>query len=129
MIRDPLWENTSMAGKISAKIESIRLIPNRAAKITLFEALFGRPANIELSNMLTKPNKNNLSYTKIKSFYLDKKLLQPAALTPSEIWDHETNSEANLNIRYQDRRLTPQGSESESDFEARRTRVRSYLLR
>ena len=52
MIRDPLWENTSMAGKISAKIESIRLIPNRAAKITLFEALFGRPANIELSNML-----------------------------------------------------------------------------
>ena len=115
MTSDPIWDNTAMAEKISAIIESIRLIPNRVTKITPFEAHFGRPPNTELSNMLTKPNKNNLSYDQFKSFDWDKKLLRHAALSPSDIWDHEANSETNLNIRYQERQPTPEGADSESE--------------
>ena len=114
MISDPIWSNTTIAEKISAIIESIKLIPNRVTKITPFEAHFGRPPNTEISNLVTKPNKNNLTYNKIKSFYLDKKLLQHAALTPSDIWDNDANSEANLNIQYQERR-EPSGTESGSE--------------
>ena len=114
MISDPLWNKKTMAENISAIIESIRLIPNRATKITLFEADFGRPPNTELSNIVTKPNKNNLSNNKIKSFYVDKKLLHHATLTLSDVWDHETNSEANLNLRYQERQQSPEGADSES---------------
>ena len=65
MISDPLWDDTTMAEKISAIIELIRLRPNRVTKKTPFEAHFGRPPNTKLSNILTKPNKNNLSYNKI----------------------------------------------------------------
>ena len=115
MISDPLWNNTTMAENISAIIESIRLIPNRVTKITPFQAHFCWPPNTELSNIVTKPNKNNLSYNKMKSFYLDKRLLQDAALTPSDIWDHETNSQANLNIRLQERQQSPEGADSESE--------------
>ena len=118
MISDPIWSNKTIAEKISAIIESTKLIPNRVTKITPFEAHFGRPPNTEISNIVTKPNKNNLTYNKIKSFYLDKKLLQHAALTPSDIWDNDANSEANLNIQYQERRAssgTESGSETGSD--------------
>ena len=114
MISDPIWSNTNIAEKISAIIESIKLIPNRVTRITPFEAHFGRPPNTEISNIVTKPNKNNLTYNKIKSFYLDKKLLQHAALTPSDIWDNDANSEAKLNIQYQERR-EPSGTESGSE--------------
>ena len=114
MISDPIWSNTTIAEKISAIIESIKLIPNRVTKITPFEAHFSRPPNTEISNKVTKPNKNNITYNKIKSFYLDKKLLQHAALTPSDIWDHDANSEANLNIQYQERQ-EPSGAESGSE--------------
>ena len=118
MISDPIWNNTTIAEKISAIIESIRLIPNRVTKITAFEAHFGRPPNTEISNIVTKPKKNNLTYNKIKYFYLDKKLLQHAALTPSDIWDQDANSETNLNIQYQQRQESPgTGSESESASE------------
>ena len=114
MISDPIWNKTTIAQKISAIIESIRLIPNRVTKITPFEAHFGRPPNTEQSNIVSKPNKNNLTYNKIKSFYLDKKLLQHAALTPSDIWDQDANSEANLNIQYQQSH-EPSGTGSESE--------------
>ena len=118
MISDPIWSNTTIAEKISGIIEAIKLIPNRVTKITPFKAHFGRPPNSEISNIVTKPNKNNLTYNKIKSFYLDKKLLQHAALTPSDIWDNVANSEANLNIQYQERRESSgaeSGSETGSD--------------
>ena len=98
MTTEPVWDRTTHSEKISAIIESIRLFPNMVTKITPIEAHFGRPPNTELSNILKQPNKNNLSYSKIKSFYRDKKLLQHDALTPSDLWDHETNGEGNLNI-------------------------------
>ena len=73
---DPIWDNTTIAEKISEIIESIRLIPNRVTKRPPFEAHFSRPKNTELSNLLTIPNSNNLTCNNIKSFYLDKRLLQ-----------------------------------------------------
>ena len=102
--------------KISEIIESIRLIPNRVTKIPPFQAHFGRPKNTELSNLLTKPNTKNLSYNNIKSFYLDKRLLQNPSLTPAAIWDRDTNSEVNRDIQYkQDNqaRQEPQSEESQ----------------
>ena len=66
---DPIWDNTTIAEKITEIIESIRLIPNRVTKIPPFQAHFGRPENTELSKILTTPNTKNLSYNNIKSFY------------------------------------------------------------
>ena len=40
---DPIWDNTTIAEKITETIESIRLIPNRVTKIPPFQAHFGRP--------------------------------------------------------------------------------------
>ena len=100
MNMDPIWDNTIIAEKISKKIESIRLIPNRVKKRPPFEAHFCRPKNTELSNLLTNPNTNSLTYNNIKSFYLDKRLLQNPTLTPAAKWDRDTNSEVNLDIQY-----------------------------
>ena len=58
---DPIWDNTTIAEKITEIIESIRLIPNRVTKIPTIQAHFGSPKNTELSNILTTPNTKNLS--------------------------------------------------------------------
>ena len=113
---DPIWDNTTIAEKISEINESIRLIPNRVTKIPPFHAHFGRPKNTELSNPLTKPNTKNLSYNNIKSFYLNKRLFQNPRLTPAAIWDRDTNSEVNLDIQYKQDNQTrqePQSKESQ----------------
>ena len=55
----------------------------------------------------------NLSYNKIKSFYLDKRLLQNPSLTPAAIWDRDTNSEINQDIQYRQDDQTHQESQSE----------------
>ena len=60
---DPIWDNTTIAEKIT---ELIRLIPNRITKIPPFQAHFGRPKKIELSNILTTPSTTKLSYNNIK---------------------------------------------------------------
>ena len=111
---DPIWDNTTIAEKITEIIESIRLIPKRITKIAPFQAHFGRPKNTELSNILTKPNTKNLSYNNIKSFYLDKRLLQNPSLTPAAIWDRDTNSEINLDIQYRQDEPTLQEPQSEA---------------
>ena len=110
---DPIWDNTIIAEKISEIIESIRLIPNRVTKIPPFQSHFGRPKNTELSNILTKPNTKSLSYNNIKSFYVDKRLLQNPSLTPAAIWDRVTNSEINLDIQYKHDDHTRQDTQSE----------------
>ena len=112
---DPIWDNTTIAEKISEIIESIRLIPTRVTKISPFQAHFGRPKNTELSNILTKPNTHHLSYDKIKSFYLDKRLLQNPSLTPAAIWDRDTNSELNLDIQYKPDTQPQQDSQPEDN--------------
>ena len=114
---DPIWDNTTIAEKITEIIESIRLIPNRVTKIPPFQAHFGRPKNTELSNILTTPTTKNLSYNNIKSFYLDKRLLQNPSLTPAAIWDRDTNSAINLDIQYKQddqTRQEPQSEESQT---------------
>ena len=110
---DLIWDNTTIAEKITEIMESIRLIPNRITKIPPFQAHFGRPKNTELSNILTTPRTKNLSYNNIKSFYLDKRLLQNPSLTPAAIWDRDTNSEINLDIQYRQDEQTHQESQSE----------------
>ena len=58
---DPLWSSEDISTIVSNIIQNIRLIPNRITKITPFEAHFGRKPNTALSNIVTKPNKQNLS--------------------------------------------------------------------
>ena len=108
-----MWDNTTIAERISEKIESIRLIPHSVTKIPPFEAHFGRPKNTELSNLLTNPNSNNLSYNNIKSFYLYKQLLQNPTLTPAAIWDRDTNSEVNQDIQYKPEETSQHDSPSD----------------
>ena len=63
---DPNWSNETLSSRIANIIENIRLIPNKTTNTTPFEAHFGRKPNTELSNSVTKPSLNNLSYKKLK---------------------------------------------------------------
>ena len=64
----PLWSSEDISTIVANVIQSKRLIPNRVTKIAPFEANFGRKPNTALSNIVTKPNKHNLSYNHIKNF-------------------------------------------------------------
>ena len=97
---DPMWSSETLNARIASVIENIRLIPNKTAKVTPFEAHFGRKPNTELSNMLTKPSNKNLSYKKLKSNCLDKKLLRHDSLTREEMWRRDGSSEDELDIQY-----------------------------
>ena len=73
---DNNWSKEILASKISSIIENIKLIPNTTTKITPFEAHFGRKPNTQTSNIVTHPNKKNLTYNNINKFCLDKKILR-----------------------------------------------------
>ena len=95
------WSQITVADKIAEIIQEIKLIPNTTTKIASYTAHFGRKINTQLSNIITKPSHNNLSYKNIKNFYLDKKrgLKQPM-LNAESIWNIETDSEPELDIRF-----------------------------
>ena len=59
---DPKWAKETIANKITHIIESIKLIITTTTLITHFETHLGRPPNIQLTNILTHPNTNNLKY-------------------------------------------------------------------
>ena len=119
MAIDPLWSSGDITTIISNIIQNIRLIPNRITKITPLEAQFGRKPNTALSNIVTKPSKNNLSYNKIKNFTSDRKLLKQPVLSPAAIWDMDQDSEPGLNVQYKEdaaRHRRPEiNMDSESD--------------
>ena len=102
MAIDPLWSSEDIKTIVSNIVQNIRLIPNRITKITPFEAHFGRKTNTVFSNIVTKPNKQNLSYKKIKHFASDRKLLKQPVLSPAAIWDMEQDSEPELNVQYRE---------------------------
>ena len=107
---DPNWSKETLANKLSAIIEKIKLIPSTTTNITPFEAHFGRKPNTQTSNIVTHPNKKNLTYKNIKQFYLDKKILRRLKLDQQSMWNF-SDSEPNLDIQYN----TLEDSESESD--------------
>ena len=102
MFIDPLWSSEDISTIVSNIIQSIRLIPNRITKIRPFEKHFGRKPNAALSNIVTKPNQQNLSYKQIKNFASDRKLLKQPVLSPAAIWDMDQDSEPELNIQYRE---------------------------
>ena len=102
MAIDPLWSSEDITTIVSNIIQNIRLIPNRLTKITPFEAHFGRKPSTALSNIVTKPNKQSLSYKNIKHFVSDRKLLKQPVLSPSAIWDMDQDSEPELNVQYKE---------------------------
>ena len=58
--------------------------------------------------MLTKPSIKNLSYKKLKSNCLDKKLLRHDALTQEEeMWRRDGSSEDELDIQYNTQSAPP----------------------
>ena len=97
---DPNSSNETLSTRLASIIENIRLIPNKTTKTTPFEAHFGRKPNTELSNIVTKPSLDNLSYKKLKLRCLDKKLLRHDVLTKEELWRRDGNSEDELDIQY-----------------------------
>ena len=104
---DNNWSKETLANKISAIIENIKLIPNTTTKITPFEAPFGRKPNTQTSNIVTHPNKKNLTYNNIRKFYLDKKVLRRPMLDQQAMWNF-SDSEPNLDIQYN----TPENSDN-----------------
>ena len=107
---DNNWSKETLASKISAIIEIIKLIRNTTTKITPFEAHFGRKPNTQTSNIITHPNKKHLTYSNIKKFFLDKKILRRPMLDQQAMWNF-SDSEPNLDIQYN----TPENSDAESD--------------
>ena len=97
---DPNWSKETLSSRLANIIENIRLIPNKTTKTTPFEAHFGRKPNTELSNIVTKPSLNNLSYKKLKLRCLDKRILRLDALTQEEMWRRDGTSEDELDIQY-----------------------------
>ena len=102
MTIDPLWSSEDITKIIANIIQSIRLIINRITKIAPFEAHFGRKPNNALSNIVTKLNKQNLSYKQIKNFASDRRLLKQPVLSPAAILDMDQDSEPELNIQYRE---------------------------
>ena len=102
MTIDPLWSSEDITTIVANVIQSIRLIPNRLTKTAPFEAHFGRKPNTALSNIVTKPNKRNLSYNYIKNFTSDRRFLKQPVLSPAAMWDLEQDSEPELNIQYKE---------------------------
>ena len=98
---DTNWSQVTLADKVAEIIQEIKLIPNTTTQITPYTAHFGRKANTQLSNITTKPSQNNLTYKNIKNFNLDKRrgLKQPM-LNAESIWNIETDSEPELDIRF-----------------------------
>ena len=102
MTIDPLWSSEDISTIVANIIQSRKLISNRVTKIASFEAHFGRKPNIALSNIVTKPNKHNLSYNHIKNFTSDRRVLKQPVLTPVAMWDLEQDSEPEPNIQYKE---------------------------
>ena len=98
---DTNWSHVTLADKVAEIIQEIKLIPNTTTKIAPYAAHFGRKINTQLSHIITKPSQNNLTYNNIKKFYLDKKrgFKQPM-LNAESIWNIETDSEPELDIRF-----------------------------
>ena len=108
---DKKWSNKTLANKIFAIVENIKLIPNTTTEITLFEVQFGRKLNTQTSNIVTNPNKENLLYNNIKKFYLDQKILRRPMLDQQSMWNF-LDSEPNLDLHYN----TPTNSEEDSEI-------------
>ena len=53
--------------KLANIIESKRLKTYKMTRVTLFEAYFGQKPNADLTNIVTSPSINNLSYHKLKN--------------------------------------------------------------
>ena len=102
MTTDPLWSFEDISTTVANIIQSIRLIPNRITKKAPFEAQFGRKPNTALSNIVTKPSKQNLSNKQIKHFASYRRLLKQLVLTPAVIWDMDQDSEQELNIQHRE---------------------------
>ena len=107
---DNNWSKETLANKISAIIENIKLIPNTTTKITPFKAHFGRKPNTQTSNIVTHPNKKNLTYNNIRKLYLDKKVLRRPMLDQQTMWNF-LDSEPSLDTQYN----THENSDEESD--------------
>ena len=102
MTIDPLLSSGDKSTIIANIIQSIRLIPNRITKIAPIEAHFGRKPNTAQSNIVTKPNKQNLSYKQLKNFASDRRFLKQPVLSPAAIWDIDQDSEPEPNIQYRE---------------------------
>ena len=102
MEHDPLWSSADLATIVAKIIESIRLIPNATTKMKPFVAHFGRPPNTELSNIITKPSSENLSYKQINKYASDQATLHHPALPREIMWDWDHDSEPELDIKYKE---------------------------
>ena len=83
MTIDPLWSSEDISTIIANIIQSLRLIPNRITKLAPSEAHFVRKPNTALSNIVTKPNKQNLSYKQIKNFCFRSQTSETASIIAS----------------------------------------------
>ena len=99
---DSKWTKRTLSQRVANVIENIRLIPNATTKTSPFEAHFGRKPNTEISNIVTKPSHKNLTYKKLRSNCLDKKILKQDVLTNEEMWRYDGLSEDNLDIAYKE---------------------------
>ena len=74
----------------------LRICRKKYSKLSPFEAYYGRKPNTTLSNITTKPSKNNLSWTNTFK-YLDDNIIGDEELISEERWyDEDLDSEAEV---------------------------------
>ena len=74
----------------------LRICRKKYSKLSPFEAYYDRKPNTTLSNITTKPNKNNLSWTNTFK-YLDDNIIGDEELISEERWyDEDLDSEAEV---------------------------------
>ena len=97
---DPNCSSETLSLRLTNIIENIRLIPNRTTKVTPFEAhlVENQIRNFQICSRSHQLTIKNLSYNKLKSHCLDKKLLRHDALSQEEMWRLDGNSEEELDI-------------------------------
>ena len=98
---DPKWSKITLADKIAEIIQELKLIPKSIIKIAPF-TIRQEKQHTTIQHNNTNTSKN-LSYKGITIFYLNKKRgLNQSMLNAESIWNLESDSEQELDVKIQE---------------------------
>ena len=94
-IKEENWSTNAIYVKHALKIiiHQSRICKQKTAKISPFDAHFGRKPNTPLSMISTKPKLSNLTYENIVNYYLDEQTVMPEEILADDKWVNEYRSD------------------------------------
>ena len=106
-------------------IHQLRICNQRTAKISTFEANFGRKPNTPLSVISTKTKLSNLTYENIVNHYLDEDTVMQEEILPDDNWVNGYRSDIEVEVEMS--RATHEAKERGMDGESRFFRTKAIL--